>query len=110
MAGIERLGVAKLTTAVAFGSGGTTVFTATDNYLVSVIATNLTATDTNIYVYVIPAGASTEAQYALLAYNLTLPGYNSYETFRFAVNNGDVIKVAGSADVSYYVQGLDQVA
>lgn len=110
MAGIERLGVTKLTTTVAFGSGGTTVFTAADNYLVSVIATNLTATDANIYVYVIPSGASTEAQYALLAYNLTLPGYNSYETFRFAVNNGDVIKVAGSADVSYYVQGLDQVA
>ena len=110
MAGIERLGVNKLTSAVSFGSGGTTVFTASDNYLCSVIATNLSATDANIYIYVIPSGAITEAEYALFAYNLTLPGYNSYETFRFAVNNGDVIKVAGSADVSYYVQGLDQVA
>lgn len=110
MAGIERLGVQKLTTSVAFGSSGTTLFTAGDNYLVSVVATNLASTDASIYVYVIPSGATTEAEYALLAYSLTLPGYNSYETFRFAVNSGDVVKVAGSADVSYYIQGLDQVA
>lgn len=110
MAGIERLGVNKLSTSVSFGSSGTTLFTASDNYLCSVIATNTTADDTTIYIYVIPSGASTEADYALLAYNLTLPGYNSYETFRFSVNNGDVVKVAGSANVSFYIQGIDQVA
>jgi hypothetical protein len=109
VAGIERLGVTKLTTSVAFGSSGTTIFTASDNYLCSVIATNTSADDANIYIYVIPSGATTESQYALMAHNLLLPGYNSYETFRFAVNNGDVVKVAGSADVSYYIQGLDQV-
>lgn len=110
MAGIERLGVTKLSSSVSFGSGGTTLFTASDNYLCSVIATNTESTDATIYIYVIPSGATTESQYALLAYSLTLPGYNSYETFRFSVNNGDVVKVAGSANISYYIQGIDQVA
>jgi hypothetical protein len=109
MAGIQRLGVTKLTSSVAFGSGGTTVYTSTDNFLLSVVATNTDDTDANIYVYVIPSGATTSAEYGLIAYNLPLSGYNTYETFRFGVNNGDVVKVAGSAGVSYYVQGIDQV-
>lgn len=109
MAGIERLGIQKLSTAVSFGSSGTTIFTATDNYLLSVVATNTTDTDSNIYIYVIPSGATTEDQYGLIAHNLPLSGYNTYETFRFGVNNGDVVKVAGSAGVSFYAQGIDQV-
>ena len=44
MAGIERLGVVKLSSEVAFSSG-TTIFTATDNYLLSVIATNTEPTN-----------------------------------------------------------------
>lgn len=109
MAGIERLGVTKLAAPVNFGSGGTTAYTATDNFLLSVIATNTEATTASIYIYVIPSGATTEAQYGLIAYSLPLSGYNTYETFRFGVNSGDVVKVAGSAGVSYYVQGIDQV-
>jgi hypothetical protein len=109
VAGIARLGVTKLTSAVSFGSSGTTAYTANDNFLLSVIATNTEATNANIYVYVVPSGATTEAEYGLVAYSLPLSGYNTYETFRFGVNNGDVVKVAGSAGVSYYVQGIDQV-
>jgi hypothetical protein len=109
MAGIQRLGVTNLASAVAFGSGGTTAYTATDNFLLSIIATNTEATNASIYIYIIPSGATTEAEYGLIAYSLPLSGYNTYETFRFGVNNGDVVKVAGSAGVSYYVQGIDQV-
>jgi hypothetical protein len=109
VAGIERLGVTKLASAVAFGSSGTTVYTAADNFLLSVIATNTEATNASIYVYVVPSGATTEAEYGLVAYSLPLSGYNTYETFRFGVNSGDVVKIAGSAGVSYYVQGIDQV-
>jgi hypothetical protein len=105
--GIERLGVARLSSTVAYGSGGTTVYTATDNYLVSVIATNTTAASANIYIYVIPSGA-TETGYGLIAYNLVVPAYNSYETFRFGVNPTDVIKVAGPSGMAFYVQGIDQ--
>lgn len=109
MAGIQRLGVQKLTTEVAFGSSGTTLFTASDNYLLSVVATNTVSSEANIYVYVIPSGAVSTDEYGLITYNLPLSGYNTYETFRFGVNNGDVVKVAGSANVSFYAQGIDQV-
>ena len=109
MAGIERLAVARLSSTVAYGSSGTTLFTSADYYLVSVVATNTTAADVQVYVYVIPSGAS-ETGYGLIAYNLTIPAYNSYETFRFGVNPTDVIKVAGPTGVAFYLQGLDQTA
>ena len=109
MAGIERLAVARLSSTVAYGSSGTTLFTSADYYLVSVVATNTTAADVQVYVFVIPSGAS-ETGYGLIAYNLTIPAYNSYETFRFGVNPTDVIKVAGPSGVAFYLQGLDQTA
>ena len=109
MAGIERLAVARLSSTVAYGSSGTTLFTSADYYLVSVVATNTTAADVEIYVYVIPSGAS-ETGYGLIAYKLIVPAYNSYETFRFGINPTDVIKVAGPSGVAFYLQGLDQTA
>lgn len=108
MAGIERLAVTRLSSTVAY-STGTTAFTSTDYYLVSVIATNTTAVDAEIYVYVVPSGAS-ETDYGLIAHKLIVPAYNSYETFRFGVNPTDVIKVAGPAGMAFYVQGIDQTA
>jgi hypothetical protein len=65
------------------------------------------STSQSIYIYVIPSGAS-ETGYGLIAYNLTVPAYNSYETFRFGVNPTDVIKVAGPSGMAFYVQGIDQ--
>jgi hypothetical protein len=106
--GIERLAVTRLSSAVAY-STGTTAFTSNDYYLVSVIATNTAATDAEIYIYVVPSGAS-ETGYGLIAYKLTVPAYNSYETFRFGVNPTDVVKVAGPAGMAFYVQGIDQTA
>lgn len=109
MAAIERRGIAKLSTDVAFGSSGTTVFTADDNYLLSVIAVNTKSTDAVVYVYVVPSGASVDG-YGIIAYSLPVSGFNSYETFRFGVNPTDVVKVAGSEGLAFYVQGIDQVA
>ena len=109
MAGIERLAVARLSSTIAYGASGTTLFTSADYYLVSVVATNTTAADVEIYVYVVPSGAS-ETSYGLIAYKLIVPAYNSYETFRFGVNPTDVIKVAGPSGVAFYLQGLDQTA
>lgn len=109
MAAIERRGITKLSTSVAFGSGGTTIFTADDNYLLSVIATNTKSTDGVVFVYVVPSGAS-EDGYGIMAYSLPVSGFNSYETFRFGVNPTDVVKVAGSEGMAFYIQGIDQVA
>lgn len=106
MAGIQRLAIYDQTTSVAFGSGNN-AYTSTGNYLISVIATNTTATDAEIFVTVKTSGG-TESGGALIAHKLPLPAYNSYETFRFGVNNTDVIVVAGSAGIRFFVQGIEQ--
>ena len=108
MAGIQRLGIVNDAAGTVYGSGNV-AFAATGSYLVSVIATNTAATDAEIYIYIVPAGFTSETEFGLLAYKLPLPAYNSYETFRFGVNNTDEIYVAGSAGVRYLVQGISQV-
>lgn len=110
MAAIERRGITKLATEVAFGSSGTTLFTADDNYLLSVIAANTHSTDAIVYVYVVPAGVTNTDHYGIIAYSLPVSGFNVYETFRFGVNPTDVVKVAGSEGLAFYIQGIDQVA
>jgi hypothetical protein len=109
MAAIERRGITRLSTEVSYGANGTTIFTADDHYLLSVIAANTKSTDAVAYVYVIPSGAS-ESGYGVIAYSLPISGFNSYETFRFGVNPTDVVKVAGSEGLAFYIQGIDQVA
>ena len=108
MAGIQRLGIVDDATGTVYGSGNQ-AFAATGNYLVSVIATNTAATDAEIYVYVVPADWESNTEWGLIAYKLPVPAYNSYETFRFGVNNTDSVWVAGSAGVRYFVQGILQV-
>ena len=106
MAGIQNLAIHDATSATTVGSG-TLIWTADANYLVSVIATNTGTTDAEISVTVKTSGG-TEAGGALIAYKLPLPTYNSYETFRFGLNDTDAIYIAGSAGVRYFVQGLEQ--
>lgn len=109
MAVIARLGVKQLSADVDFGTSGTTAFTADDAYLLSVVITNKLATDGKAFVYVVPSGETDTTKFGLIAHNLNVTGNNSYETFRFGVNNTDVVKVAGSAGMAFYIQGIDQV-
>ena len=106
MSGIQRLAIYDQPTAAVFGSGEV-AWTADSNYLVSVIATNTTAVDAEIYVTLVTATGD-EEDGALIAHKLPLPAYNSYETFRFGVNNTDSVVVAGSAGIRYFVQGILQ--
>lgn len=108
MAGVQRLGVIDDAAGTAYGSGNL-AFTATGNYLLSVIATNTASTAAEVYIYVVPAGWTSNTQWGLIAYKLPVPAYNSYETFRFGVNDTDEVYVAGSAGVRYTVQGINQV-
>lgn len=110
----SRLGILK-PSASSFGiapSNGHLLFSAIDSpYLVSVVASNTSASNVGVSIYVIPGGATYTTnpdEYGLITYNLTISGYNTYETFRFAVNQNDEIWVAGSAGISYYVQGISQ--
>ena len=107
MAGVQRLGIIDDASGTVYGSGNL-AFTATGNYLLSVIATNTAATAAEIYIYVVPDGWEANTEFGLLAYKLPLSAYNSYETFRFGVNNTDEVYVAGSAGVRYIVQGILQ--
>ena len=114
MATLKRLGILK-PDASDFGlapSQGNLLFSAIGHdYLTSVVASNTLATTGNICVYVLPGGSTVTtnpAEYGLITYNLSLSGYNTYETFRFAVNQNDEVWVAGSEGISYYIQGIEQ--
>lgn len=108
MAGVQRLGVVDDAAGTVYGSGNL-AFTANGNYLLSVIATNTAATDAEIYIYVVPSGWTSNTEWGLITYKLPVPAYNSYETFRFGVNDTDEVYVAGSAGVRYTVQGINQI-
>ena len=87
----------------------TTLFTADNQYLLSVISTNISASASNIRVWVEPSGSSASAQYGFIVYDLPVDGKNSYETFRFAVNQNDRVRVrADSANISFQAYGLVQ--
>jgi hypothetical protein len=92
----------------AFGSG-TSIHTASADTLASVIVVNKASQDGYANVYIIPDGSElVEAEWAIVAYNLKISGYNTYETFRFAMNASDSLHVAGSADLAYFLQGTTQ--
>jgi hypothetical protein len=87
----------------------TTLFTADNQYLMSVIATNLSASASNMSVWVEPSGSSASADYAYIVYDLPVDGKNSYETFRFAVNQNDVVRVrTNDSNMSFQSYGLVQ--
>ena len=87
----------------------TKIFTAGDPYLLSIIATNKSASAATIRVWVQPSGASGESQYAFIIYDLPIDANNSYETFRFAVNALDDVYIrSSSASVNFQAYGLAQ--
>jgi len=81
-------------------------------HLVSVIVANkaVTATPlTKVNIYVVPSGATIEAQYSYVAFGLQLSLGSSFETFRFAVNPGDVIFVRSTVSTtSFTCVGIPQ--
>lgn len=90
----------------------TVIFNATANYLVSVVVANkaINATPLNkVSIWIVPSNATIAAQYAYIASNLTLSVGESFETFRFAVNEGDTVYVRTSiALTSFSINGVPQ--
>ena len=105
MAAIARLGIAN-----PLANANTTSFTSNGAYLVSVIATNKSATENaQVSVWIAPLGNDTAGGRGYIASNVPLSVSNSYETYRFAINNTDVVKVEATTDhVSFTIQGIDQ--
>jgi hypothetical protein len=77
--------------------------------LASIIATNKSADNATIRVWVVPFGQdATPANHATIAYNSPVEGNNSLETFRFPVTPNDKVYVrASSADISFTLSGID---
>ena len=77
--------------------------------LASIIATHKSETAATIRVWVVPSGQdATPANHATIAYNSTVGGNNSLETFRFPVTPNDKVYVrASTADVSFTLSGID---
>lgn len=102
--GLRRLAISNPT-----ADTDTTLFTADNQYLMSVIATNLSASASDISVWIEPSGSSASADYAYIVYDLPVDAKNSYETFRFAVNQNDVVRIrTNSNDMSFQSYGLVQ--
>lgn len=105
MAAIARLAISN-----PAASTNTVAFSSNAAYLVSIIATNKSTTDNSkISVWIAPGGVDTESGRGYMAANVPLTISNSYETFRFALNNTDVVRVESTtANVSFTVQGIAQ--
>lgn len=72
--------------------------------LSSVIVTNKSATNGSFYIWIESATLSD----CFLAYNLSISGYNTYETFRFSMAPTDKLYIAGSSDLAFFVNGILQ--
>jgi plastocyanin len=104
---ITRLGVAN-----PAANSPVAIYVANYSALVSVVASNK-STSTSVLpkvdIYVVPASASSEAQYAYIVANLEIGSGQSFETFKFAVNATDSIYVKSTtANVSFSVNGIIQ--
>ena len=104
------MGLRRLAISNPSANTDTTFFTSDGQYLVSVIAANTsTTTSANIRVWVQPSGSSSPSQYAYIVYDIPVDASNSYETFRFAINQNDVIKIRSTtANLSFQLYGLVQ--
>lgn len=104
---ITRLGVAN-----PLQNVDTVIASFSAPYLISVTAANKAVTATpvcKVSVYVVPSGATQESQYAYIGFNIPLSVGQSFETFRFAVNDGDTVYVkATTSNVSFSCNGVPQ--
>jgi hypothetical protein len=83
-----------------------------NSHLASVVVANTSAQATpvcKVDIWVQPQNASSVAEYAYIASNLTLGVGQSFETFRFALNAGDSVYVKSTiAGTSFSAYGLLQ--
>ena len=90
----------------------TVLYNANTNYLVSVTVANkaINATPvTKVSIWIVPSNATIASQYAYIASNLTLSVGQSFETFRFALNQSDTVYVRTSVGLtSFSINGVSQ--
>lgn len=100
---INRLAISN-----ASANTDTVLYTAVRNCLTSVIATNKSNSQSLIRIWVVPSGQSGDStKWMHIAYDSIVTGNNSLETFRFPLENGDLVYVrADSANISFSLSGI----
>lgn len=84
----------------------TNLVTAARGYVVSVIAANKGEVNATCSIAVIPNGATLSSAGIYIVKNLSVGAGQSFETFRFAINLGDIVTVISSSDnIAYYLNG-----
>lgn len=105
------MAIVRLSLANPASNTNTLLHTATRQSLVSVIATNTASATAEVDIWVQPVGASVVSQYAYLARNTVLPGNNSLETFRFALETSDQLYVRSTtASVSFSINAIHETS
>jgi hypothetical protein len=104
---IVRLGAANTAAAT-----DTILATFTGEHLVSVIAANTSIATTSavkVNIWIRPLVYNSDADKIYIAENLLIGAGQSFETFRFAVNAGDIVYVrATTSEVSFSCNGIPQ--
>lgn len=104
--------ISRLGTVTPVANGATVLASFTGNHLVSVLAANTTLATTpelKVSVWIVPQGASAESEYIYISKNLVIGVGQAYETFRFAVNEGDSVYVlATTNNCSFTCTGIAQ--
>jgi hypothetical protein len=102
------MAIVRLALANPAANTNTLLHTAERQSIVSVIATNMSASaESAVQVWIQPSGSSSASQYAYITYNVPIPIKNTLETFRFALEDGDELYVRSStANVSFSLNGI----
>jgi hypothetical protein len=87
----------------------TLIYTGVRTVLASIIATNKSNDSATVRVWVVPLlQDSFPENHAHIAYNSTVAGKDSLETFRFPILVGDKVYIrASSGDISFSLSGID---
>ena len=100
--------VARLAIANPSANLESTLYTSNGAYVAAVIAANKGSNPVLVDIFVVPPG-ETASTAAYIVKNLSVAGGQSFETFKFALNSGDVIKVlANTTFASFSVTGLSE--
>jgi hypothetical protein len=102
------MAINRLALANPAASTDTLLYTSNRNALISIIATNKSAsTAASVRIWVKPSGATLDSQYSYMTYDTTIPILNTLETFRFPIVDGDQVYVRSStANVSFSLSGI----
>lgn len=105
------MAISRLATSNPASNTSTLIYTRSGSRdaLASIIATNKSSTSATIRVWVVPFGEdATPANHVTIAYDTSVAGNNSLETFRFPVTPNDKVYVrASTADISFMLSGID---